>query len=338
MNRKRLILLAVLAALALAAVLTRGFGLLDGEPREGTLTLYGNVDVREVAMAFRVPGRIARIPVDEGERVAPGDLLAVLDAAPVEDRAAQADAEIAAAQASLARLENGSRAQDIAAARARLEAAEARLAEARADFERRQGLAEAGAISRSAWESTQAAFRTAQAQAREAGAMLALQREGARSEDIAGARAQLAAARAARSAIATDLADTRLEAAGEGVVMTRAAEPGSLVQPGETVLTIAIDRPLRVRAYVAEPDLPRVVPGMAVEVRADGTPRAYRGRVGFVSPRAEFTPKSVETEDLRTDLVYRVRIVVEDPDSGLRQGQPVTVTVPEPAAAAQGAG
>lgn len=327
MNR-RLILFALLAALGVALWQTQGFGLWRDSEADGALLLHGNVDVREVEMAFRVPGRIAEIAVDEGERVAAGDLLAVLDAAPVEDRVRQAEAEIAAAGANLARLENGNRAQDIAAAQARLDAAAAQMAEAQADLARRGPLAESGAISRNQWDETRLAARTAEARLREARAALSLQQAGARGEDIAAARAQLERAQAARAATATDLGDTRLVAAGDGVVATRSTEPGSLVQPGQTVLTISIDRPLRVRAYIGEPDLSRIRPGMAVEVRADGNDKAYRGEIGFISPRAEFTPRTVETEDLRTDLVYQVRITVTDPDDGLRQGQPVTVTIP----------
>lgn len=329
MNRTRLILLAAVFAIAIAGYLTRGFGLIAAGDDAPGLEMYGNVDVREVEMAFRVPGRIADVLVDEGDRVAPGDLLAVIDAAPVEDRVRQAEADIAVAEANLARLVNGSRSQDVAAARARVDAANVRLADARADAARREPLSQNGAISRSQWEDTQSAVRAAEAQLREAEAALSLQRDGARPEDIAAARAQLARAEAARASIGTDLGDTRLAAASDGLVLTRAVEPGSLVQPGETVLTIAIDRPLRVRAYIAEPDLSRIAPGMAVEVRADGNPRVYAGRIASISPRAEFTPRTVETEDLRTDLVYRLRIIVDEADDGLRQGQPVSVRVPQ---------
>jgi Multidrug resistance efflux pump len=117
-------------------------------------------------------------------------------------------------------------------------------------------------------------------------------------------------------------------------VVTRAREPGAIVAPGESVFTIAIDRPVRVRAYVAENQLSRIAPGMKVAVTADGNPKRYTGTIGYISPRAEFTPKTVETSDLRTDLVYRLRIVVDDPDGKLRQGQPVTVEIADPAPAA----
>jgi HlyD family secretion protein len=163
------------------------------------------------------------------------------------------------------------------------------------------------------------------AQARQA---LALAEDGARREDIAAGEAALGAAQAARRSVATDLGDARLVALTNATVITRAREPGAIVQPGETILTLSIDRPLRVRAYVSEADLSRIRPGMSVEVTADGNPKKYKGQIGHISPQAEFTPKSVETENLRTDLVYRLRIIISDPDGGLRQGQPVTIHVP----------
>ena len=168
----------------------------------------------------------------------------------------------------------------------------------------------------------------ANAQLAEARQALSLLEAGARGEDIAGAQAQLRAAQATQRSAATDRDDTRLVAASDATVVTRAQEPGAIVQGGQTVLSLSIDRPMRVRAYVAEPDLSRISPGMAVEVTADGNPKTYRGTIGYISPRSEFTPKSVETEELRTDLVYRLRIIVTDPDDALRQGQPVSLRVP----------
>ncbi|GGD69462.1 HlyD family efflux transporter periplasmic adaptor subunit [Croceicoccus mobilis] len=323
--KRRIIVGIAIAALVVIAIATSGFGLI-ARPA-GPLTLYGNVDVREVEMAFQASGRVEEIPVEEGERVEKGDLLASIDASQAQDRLRQADAELAQARASLAKLQAGNRPQEIASANARLSAARAALDKAQQDYDRRQPLLETGAISRANWKATETALETAQAQYREAAEAASLTRQGARREDIAAARAQLQAAEAARGSVDTDLSFTRLEAPVDGVIMTRAVEPGSLVAPGATAFTIAIDRPMRVRAYVAQTDLSRISPGMKVTVTADGNPKEYQGTIGFISPRAEFTPKQVETEDLRTDLVYRLRIIVSDPDDGLRQGQPVTVNV-----------
>ncbi|MBO9580845.1 MAG: HlyD family efflux transporter periplasmic adaptor subunit [Sphingobium sp.] len=329
MTRKRLIPIVLLVGLIVAAFATRGFGLFP--KAQGPLALYGNVDIREVDLGFRVGGRIDRIPVEEGAHVKAGDLLASLDKAPIEDRAAQAAAQVAQAQAQLDKLVHGSRAQDIEAAKARVASASAAASDAEGDYARRQPLVEPGAISKALWEQTVAARDRARAALSEAKANLSLVQAGPRAEDIEAARAAVQAARAAQSGIATDSGDTRLLASSDGTVVTRAREPGAIVAPGETVFTLAIDRPLRVRAYVAEGDLSRIAPGMAVTVKADGNDKTYHGTIGYISPRAEFTPKTVQTSDLRTDLVYRLRIVVSDPDGALRQGQPVTVAVSEPA-------
>lgn len=326
MNRKRIIAIGAAIVLLVAAIATNGFGLV-GRGQGGELTLYGNVDIREVDMAFRVGGRIAAIDVEEGDKVEPGQLLALIDPAPLDSRITEADAMIAQARAQLSQLQNGSRVEDIGQARARVDAAQSALRKAQQDYERREGLVEPGAISREAWQATVSQRDQAQAQLAEARQALARLSTGARSEEIEAAQAQLRGAMAARSSLIVDRDDTALRAATQATVVTRAQEPGAIVQPGQTVLTLSIDRPLRIRAYVAEGSLSRIAPGMKVEVTADGNPRTYTGTIGHISPRAEFTPKTVQTEDLRTDLVYRLRITVDDADDALRQGQPVTVKV-----------
>ncbi|ALJ16415.1 HlyD family efflux transporter periplasmic adaptor subunit [Sphingopyxis macrogoltabida] len=327
MNRRRIIGIAALVALAIALIVTRGFGLF-ADKQDASLALYGNVDIREVEMAFRVGGRIETIAVDEGARVKAGQVLATLDTATVDARMNEANAQVAQAEAALAKLRNGNRAQDIAQARARVAAAMATAVNAQRDYTRRQPLVTPGAISRDIWEQTVADRDRANAQLAEARQALSLIEAGARREDIAGAQAQLRAAEATRRSATTDRDDARLIAATNAIVVTRAQEPGAIVQGGQTVLSLSIDRPMRVRAYIAEPDLSRISPGMTVEVTANGNPKTYRGTIGYISPRSEFTPKSVETEELRTDLVYRLRIIVNNPDDALRQGQPVSVRVP----------
>ncbi len=325
--RLRLGLVAgVIVFLAISAAATRGFGLFR-PVSGGDLRLYGNVDIREVDLAFRVPGRIAAMTAEEGTRVAAGARLAELDRRPLADRLAAADARVEAARAQLAKRVAGPRPQEIAAAAAELAQRRATLVAAQADYDRRRPLVSAGAVSQAVFDQTEGAWRAAQAGVQAAEQALSLQRAGSRKEDIDGARADLATAVAEQSAARTDLADSVIEAPSPGVILTRAREPGAIVGAGETVFTLTIDRPVRVRAYVAEPDLGRVRPGLTVTVTADGAPRVYHGVVGYVSPTAEFTPKTVETRSLRADLVYRLRVMVTDADDALRQGQPVTVTL-----------
>ncbi|MFI4888929.1 MAG: HlyD family efflux transporter periplasmic adaptor subunit [Steroidobacterales bacterium] len=326
-RRARIVLIATLAVVAVTAIATGGFGLL-GRHASSPLVLSGNVDIRQVDLGFRVSGRIASIPFDEGARVEAGALLASLDTEPLKDQLAIDEALIALASAQLDRQRNGNRPQDIAQAEARLAELRAQLDKAKQDLDRRALLVDSGAISKAVLDATRAQYRAAEAQVQGAEQALSLQRAGARSEDIAAAQAQRAQAIAQLAKTRTDIADSELHAPNAGVILTRAREPGAIVQAGETVLTLTIDRPMRVRAYVDESDLTRISPGMSVEVSTDGTSRIYHGSIGYIAPTAEFTPKTVQTRDLRTDLVYRLRVIIDDPDDGLRQGQPVTVSIP----------
>lgn len=333
MSRRIIILAVIIVCAAGAAVYTRGFGLL-GRHDDG-LVLYGNVDIRQVNLGFRVGGRIAEMPVDEGAAVAAGATLAQLDRQPLIEALAAAEAQVGAAQAQLDKLRNGSRPQEIAQAEAAVAARNADMVRTREAYERRKTLVGTGAVSQSVFEAAEADYRSAEAQLNSAEQALSLLRAGSRIEDIAAAEAQLAGAKAERDRAKTNLADTTLQAPDAGTILTRAAEPGAIVQSGATIFTLTIDRPIRVRAYVAEPDLGLIAPGMTVLVSTDGNSKVYRGVIGFISPTAEFTPRTVQTEQLRADLVYRLRINVTDPDDRLRQGQPVTVRLeqsPKPAA------
>lgn len=323
-------IMAIVVALAAALALFFGGKALGwwGNAPDGELKLYGNVEIREVQLGFRVGGRIAELLVDEGDRVNAGQVLARLDTRPLRDRLASAEARLAAASAGVARDVAGNRPQQVREAQAALTSAEAALGEARRLQERRRALFERGFMSKADYQSSQSGLDAAAARVEAARAGLSLVREGVRGEDRAISRANRDVVVAERQAVSTDIADAELRASEAGQVLTRAKETGAIVQPGETVLGLALTQPVRVRAYVAEPDLPRVKPGMAVRVLADGTDKRWVARIGFISPVAEFTPKTVQTERLRTDLVYRLRLTVDDPGGELRQGQPVTIIVP----------
>jgi membrane fusion protein YbhG len=151
---------------------------------------------------------------------------------------------------------------------------------------------------------------------------------GPRPQDIAAARAQLRAAESTVDLARTQLSHTKLIAPANGTIMTRVIEPGTVVLPGANVYSMSLDDEVWVRSFAPEPLLPRLAPGTEVTLAIDGDRRTYRGRIGYVSPAAEFTPKTVETPELRTQLVYRLRIRIENPDDGLRQGMPITIRLP----------
>jgi HlyD family secretion protein len=322
--KKRIPIVLTVVALAVAAVWWgKARPLRD---RGGALVLYGNVDIREVNAAFRVAGRVVEVLRDEGDVVKSGDLLARLDDEPFRREAEEARAQAGSARARLQMLEAGSRPQEIAQARAVAREREVNLANAERLFKRQQELFESKAVSTQERDDAEAAYREAEARLNSAKEALALLEAGFRVEEINQARADVARAEAALAGAELRLADTILKCPSEGVVLTRALEPGAMLQAGATVLTISLKQPVWVRAYISETDLGRIHPGMKADILTDARPdKPYRGQVGFVSPRAEFTPKTVETPELRTSLVYRLRIVVEGPDEGLRQGMPVTV-------------
>lgn len=294
--------------------------------------IYGNVDIRQVSLGFRVNGRLAAVVVEEGDGVKAGDMLARLDAGPYEIAARAAAQNVAALRATLDKLKAGARPSEIEKARAAYQEQVASLANAELALSRADQLRTQGTVAQSSLDAATAAKDMASARVASAKAALDLIVEGSRTEDIATAEAQLRAAEAQLDAARTSLADTELKAPTDGVILSRVSESGAIVASSTNVLVLALNEPVWVRAYVSEAELGRVHPGLKVKVTSDGmTGAGYEGQVGFISPVAEFTPKSVETPDLRTDLVYRLRIIIDHPGKDLRQGMPVTVHLPPPA-------
>lgn len=318
-------MLLVIVAIAVIGLLA--FWLLRDDNNQDGLRLYGNVDIREVELAFRQPGRVQSMAFEEGDAVAAGTVMAQLDATPYREKLAAAEADLQAAQAGLDKLRSGNRPQEIAQAREHVTQAQATASEAERNFKRQDTLLQSGSTSQRTVDAARATRDQSAANLAAAKASLSLASAGSRSEDIAAGQAHVAAAEAAVAQMRTAVADTKLVAPSNGVVITRMREPGSMVANSTPVYSLSLRDPVYLRAYVSEPDLGRVAPGTKVRVHTDSSDKVYHGQIGFISPRAEFTPKTVETTDLRTDLVYRLRVVVADADEGLRQGMPVTVDV-----------
>lgn len=296
---------------------------------DGELVLFGNVDIRQVQLAFNAAERIERMLVQEGDRVQPGQLLATLDTRRLQHAVASREAEVKAQQEVVARLEAGSRPEEIAKARAELAAAEVEARNAQRNALRLRDLARKNLAPQEQADDARAAADAAAARREAAKQALDLAVLGPRKEDIASARATLQAQQAQLALARRDLAEAELYAPSSGVIQDRLLEPGDMASPQRPVYTLALTSPLWVRAYVAEPDLGKLRPGMTATVTTDSYPdKHYRGWVGFISPTAEFTPKSVETTEVRTHLVYQVRVFVCDPRNELRLGMPATVTIP----------
>lgn len=271
-TKKKRIAFAVVVILLVALLLY--YLHIEREGHKGPLTLYGNVDIRQANLGFRVGGKLEKMYFEEGEVVTKGTLLAELDPVPYEELLSQA--------------------------KGRLDSVQFQLVYAEIQHKRRDELVASQSISEEDYQQALYNYKV----------LVSNQAE----------------AQAAYDSYQTQLNDTKLYNSTDGTVLTRILEPGTIVRVGDPVYSISILSPVWVRAFVPEKDLGRIYPGMPAEVLTDTpTNPVYKGHIGFISPVAEFTPKSVETTQLRTDLVYQVRVVVDNPDRGLRQGMPVTV-------------
>ncbi|MBR5760307.1 MAG: HlyD family efflux transporter periplasmic adaptor subunit [Thermoguttaceae bacterium] len=295
---------------------------------QDSLTYYGNVEIRRVNMSFRVGGRITEILAEEGDELKKGQLFAKLDVEPLEVDVQLAKAALDKARAALEKAVNGARKQEIEEAKAQADECRATLELAEADLVRNENLIGKNAVSQSGYDASLSNRDVAKARLARALANVELLEEGTRKEDVDAAKAAVAQAEASLQRANIALDDAVLTAPNDGVVLTRVAEPGAIVAAGQTVASLSVRDVVWVYIFVEEPDLGKVAPGARVVVTTDSSEKTYVGHVGYISPEAEFTPKTVETPNLRTNLVYRARIVVDAPDLGLRQGAPVDVKIP----------
>lgn len=334
---KRFIRIIILVLLVSAVILgVRWFLKAEGNPSSSVLRIYGNIDIRKADLAFNEQERITQVLVEEGERVKAGQVLARLQTNRLEAQIRETQAKIAAQQEVIKRLEAGTRPQEIEQARAEVAAARARVKNAMKNYERIRETSRAGATSRQALDDIRAQLDVDQAQLKVKKKALNLALEGPRKEDIAAAKNHLETFKASLSLLQIRLADMTLTSPAPGVIQSRILEPGEMASPNRPVVTLALIDPKWVRAYVPEPDLGRINLGMKAVILSDSFPdQKFEGWIGFISPVAEFTPKTVETEDLRTKLVYEVRVFVHDFKELLRLGMPVTVIV-DPTASADG--
>lgn len=245
------------------------------------LTLFGNIEIRQVDLGFRVEGKIAKMLVEEGDAVKKGQLLGYLEDTNYKSTYEKNLADIKALKAI--------------------------SANAKAQYERNIPLCADGTTSKQDCDSLENSKNSTQA--------------------------SLESSVASLSGNKKNLHDTKLYAPEDGIIMTRIQEPGAVIQPSNPIYTMAKSKPVWVRAYIPETNLANIKYGMKAKVLVDsinpetGKPREYSGQIGYISPVAEFTPKTVQTEELRTDLVYRVRIYIDEVDEYLRQGMPVTAKI-----------
>ena len=295
---------------------------------KGVITASGTIEAIEVDVASKVTGQILELAVDEGARVKAGDLLATVDHATADIQLRQAEAGVRLADAQLALLVKGSRSEDIRQSEAALEQAQATLKVASDDARRMRELALTGSVTPKQREDADARLTVAEAQAKAASETLSKVRRLARPEEIQAAEARSAQARAAADLLAKTIADCAITAPAGGIVTHKAVEAGELVTPGSTIVTLTELDSVYVMIYVTEMEMGRIKLGDGVEVRIDAFPnKVSPGKVTYISPEAEFTPKNVQTKEDRVKLVFGIKVEIENKDGFLKPGLPADALI-----------
>ncbi|MDD2896488.1 MAG: HlyD family efflux transporter periplasmic adaptor subunit [Aliarcobacter sp.] len=289
---------------------------------------YGNVDVRTVSLAFRVSGRLETLNFDEGQKLKKGDVIATIENSIFKENLNQINAQINLQEIQIQKLEKGYRIEEIEKSKAKLSEVKANLDRVNKDFQRAQTLLKSNSISEQSYDNTKSQALDLQAQYDYAKSSLELLQNGYEKEDILSAKATLDSLKAQRNILQINYDDTVLYSPVDGTIITKVYEAGSIVNSSQTIVEIAKSDEFWVRSYLSEKYLGVIKAGMKAVISTDGN-KTYEGVVSFISPLAEFTPKTVQTEDLRTDLVYRFRIIVNNVDDNLKQGMPVTITFPQ---------
>ncbi len=306
-------------AIATAAALAAGCG---GNHDPDLIRASGHIEATEVFVSAKVGGRLLEAPLEEGQAVNAGDLVARFETVDTEHLLNQARAEEQAADAKLRLLLSGTRAEDLSRAEEQLAQIQAELDAARRDLSRLAGLAERGTATEKARDDAATREEVAERGVAAARSQLNKLVSGPRREEIEAARAARAAVQARIGGINQQIIDATVLAPRSGVITSRVAEHGEILRAGSTICVLADLAKPWLSVYVDQPNLAKVRLGAEVEVMVDGVDESMVGRVSFVSPVAEFTPKNVQTPEERAKLVFRIKIDLDNSSGVFKVGMP----------------
>ena len=320
------------------SVLLIGVGLLVyyGQSRNNSeeRSYSGTIEVTQANLSFQAAGRVMRVPVQEGQAVTTGQVLAELDTAELEARCDQARANLERARAAQAQLETaleisrGALPEDVTRAQAGVASALSVLSDARKNDDRFSELYKRGVVTEKERDSVHLASENAARRLEEAEAVLKQARANlkqitATAQNLAAAQAQVVSLEAVLTQSTIQLSYAELRAPFAGIVTNRAVEPGEVVSPGREVMTVADLSRVDLKIFVDETAIGTVKPGQEAQVRIDTFPeKTFAGKVAYVSPEAEFTPKIIQTRKERVKLVYLVKVTIANPDLELKAGMP----------------
>lgn len=297
--------------------------------RDTSLTASGTIEATTIELNARSNGTIYRLPIEEGQTIKAGQLIAELSREDLLAQKEKAANTLRSAEAHLKDLSSGARSQEIAAARIGVEAAQDALSQAELDLDRAAKLKESGGIAAEAWEKAKLARDNAARALDVAKNNLSLLQEGTRTQTIAAAAADVETARAALKAAESSVSDLQVYAPQAGTIISKNFEPGEYVPAAATLATMADLTDLWIKIYIPTDDLPRVKLGQKITLTVSGSNNKFRGTVIHIAAKGEYTPKMIQTEKERTNVVFAVKIKVGNHNGELKPGMPADVVFVE---------
>jgi HlyD family secretion protein len=299
-----------------------------GNGHKGTIEASGTLEAIEVKVSAKVPGQVEQLFVDEGSQVKQGDTLAILDHATPEIQWRQAQAGVALADAQYQLLINGARSEDLQQAEDALKQLESSAKVASDDYNRMKDLYASKSITKKQYDDAESRYIITKAQLNSARENLKKTQRFARPEDLGAAKARLDQAKANADLLRKQISDACILAPVGGTVTNRPVEVGELVGVGSTIVTISRLETLNLMIYVSDNELGKVKLNGTADIVIDTYPdKMFPGKVIYISPIAEFTPKNIQTKEDRTKLVFGVKLEVDNKEGILKAGMPADAYV-----------
>ena len=321
MNRMKLVLILILLiAIILAALYQYRQQQREARIRTGTL------EVTTADISPKTSGYIKNLRVKEGDAIHQGDVVAILDRKDLEAALLRDKAAYAQAKTNLLKLENGSRSEEIRAAAANTAAAQSAYDKAQRDYSRSQALVTYGAIAASAYDDAVTARKSAEAQLNAASEQELLLQNGPRYEEVQSAQEEVTRQQAVIDMSQEAVQDLTVYCPLDGFILTKNFEPGEYVNAGSPIATVADMSDCWVKVYVSSSELGTLAVGQKATVRIDALPsQAFTGHIKEISDKAEYTPRQSITKNERANLVFYVKVAIDNRDGIMKPGMPADV-------------
>jgi HlyD family secretion protein len=322
---KKQVIAGVLIVAAITAIFlgTKWFG-----KKEVGIIATGTIEVTKVDIAPKLSGYLTELSIRQGDKVNLGQVIARISRVDLEAQALRDEAALQKAEAQLRDLEKGVRTQERSELIASIGSAEAVDKKAQADLERYRSLYNQGAVSQQQWDTAQVNFETAQSSVRAAQARLSLADEGNRPDTIEAQRLEVVRSKAILTMARTQMADTVVSSPQQGVVLTKNFEKGEFVNAGSAIATIGNVQDCWVKIYIPSTQLGLIKIGQPAVVKVDSYPgKTFSGEIKEISQNAEFTPRQSLTQNERANMVYAVKVRIDNAEDVLKPGMPADVVI-----------